>query len=385
MTSDLPPGEPFRLPVESLRRGDFAPRLRFDPRRLRSLSEAAARTGLVDPVAVWRRRGEFGKYTIAEGELRWHAAVRAGLSSIPVLVHTVPSERAAEKLTLLLSLRADLNGPHELSPIAEAEAYARLFQLKLSHRQIAAHLDKDRSAVSHVIHLLDLPLPVLHLVDVGALSAKHGRLLRPFRDRPDVQFYLAARTLADRWGCRRLARERPLTYAALPTPLPTTAALPAFEAACRQLRRLRLFPDASQTPAFTHRVQDQEAALLVAVLLESAGPTGALAAITSLAPHLERAARDLTLSLPLSPVSAHSDLTPIPIGDDAYVSGEEGQDDHDDPSLDRPRDLWAPWLHAIAHAERRLLWRIGMHAILQPAPAPAVVTSISSSGYLRAG
>ena len=66
----------------------------------------------------------------------------------------------------------------DLNPMEEAEGYRQLMdELGLSQLQVAEAVGKDRSTVSNVLRLLNLPSEVQQLVRDGGLSLGHARAL----------------------------------------------------------------------------------------------------------------------------------------------------------------------------------------------------------------
>jgi ParB family chromosome partitioning protein len=66
----------------------------------------------------------------------------------------------------------------ELSPLEEAQAFARLQQeLGLTQEQVARKVGRDRTTVANALRLLRLPREVKTLLEQGRLDAGHARAL----------------------------------------------------------------------------------------------------------------------------------------------------------------------------------------------------------------
>ena len=158
-----------KLPLKSIRPNSFQPRRDFAEAELAELSASLKTSGLLQPITV-RRDG--AGYELISGERRLRAATRLGWSEIPAIIRdaddrTVLTEALVENLQ-----RADLN------PVDEAKGYQRLSEeFGLTHAQIADAVGKDRTSVTTMLRLLQLPASVLALVANGQLTAGHARAL----------------------------------------------------------------------------------------------------------------------------------------------------------------------------------------------------------------
>jgi ParB family transcriptional regulator, chromosome partitioning protein len=158
------------LPVEVIAPNQKQPRRRFDEEALAALAASLAERGMQQPVLVRPKAG--GMYELVAGERRWRAARIAGLDSIPALIRAREDGEALEAALIENMAREDLN------PIEEARACAALVEeLGLTREEVGRRLGRSRVAVSNLVRLLDLPDPVLALLQEGALSEGHGRAL----------------------------------------------------------------------------------------------------------------------------------------------------------------------------------------------------------------
>ena len=96
----------------------------------------------------------------------------AGLSEIPAVVFTGDELKAAQVALIENIQREDLN------PVEEAKGYGALIErFGLTQDQVAKQVGRNRSTVSNMLRLLDLPEEVLEMLRVGDLSAGHARAL----------------------------------------------------------------------------------------------------------------------------------------------------------------------------------------------------------------
>lgn len=145
------------------------PRKTFRPEELAEMVDSIKERGIIQPLIV---RLVNGKYELIAGERRWRAAGEAGLEKLPVIVREA-SNRDVLELALIENLqRADL------SPIEEAEAYARLMkEFTLTQEQVAQQVGKGRAVVANAVRLLTLPAPIRAWIGTGDLSVGHAKVL----------------------------------------------------------------------------------------------------------------------------------------------------------------------------------------------------------------
>ena len=185
------------LPIEDILPGDSQPRQRFDDAKLEELAESIKHHGVIQPIVV-RKRG--GQYEIIAGERRWRAAQKAGMAEIPVVISD-----AAPEDTLTLALVENLQR-EDLNPIEEAEAFHRLHEsLGYSQQEIAEAVGKDRTTVANSLRLLKLPQPVRQQVLDGELTMGHARALLALDDVSEME-KLGREVVAKKWSVRQTER-----------------------------------------------------------------------------------------------------------------------------------------------------------------------------------
>ena len=158
------------LPVSSIEPLPGQPRRRFDEAALEELAASIGQRGVIQPIIVRPLGG--GRYQLVAGERRWRAAQKARLHEIPALVREL-DEREVMALALIENLQRE-----DLNPVEEGRAYAQLAESEgMSQAEIAKLVDKSRSHVANLQRLLQLPEPVLDLVEESKLSMGHARAL----------------------------------------------------------------------------------------------------------------------------------------------------------------------------------------------------------------
>lgn len=157
------------------------PRKTFDRESLELLADSIGTYGVLQPIIV-RENADFeGSYEIIAGERRWRAAKMAGLSEIPAVVFTGDELKAAQVALIENIQREDLN------PVEEAKGYGALIdRFGLTQDQVAKQVGRNRSTITNMLRLLDLPDEVLEMLRVGDLSAGHARALLALKNEEDM-------------------------------------------------------------------------------------------------------------------------------------------------------------------------------------------------------
>ena len=171
-TSDVPDIQDLVfLNVHEIERNPFQPRREFSEAELASLSESLKEHDMLQPILV--REVESG-YQIISGERRWRAAQLAGWDRIPARLR-VADDRLVAELAIVENLqRKDLN------PLEKAMSFRRyLDEHDCSQEDLAGRLKIDRSTISNLMRLLDLPEIVQDALRIGSISAGHARALLP--------------------------------------------------------------------------------------------------------------------------------------------------------------------------------------------------------------
>jgi ParB family chromosome partitioning protein len=173
------------------------PRKTFRPEALAEMVESIRERGVIQPLIV---REVAGKFELIAGERRWRASAKAGLTTLPVIVRQA-GDREVLELALIENLqRADL------SPIEEAEAYARLIgDFSLTQEEVARQVGKGRAVVANAVRLLTLPPQVRAWIGSGDLTVGHAKVLLGL-DRAEEQVHAAEKIRRDNLTVRATER-----------------------------------------------------------------------------------------------------------------------------------------------------------------------------------
>jgi ParB family chromosome partitioning protein len=168
------------LPLSLMQSGALQPRREIHREVLEELAASIKAKGVIQPIIVRPlQAGSSGtaRYEIVAGERRWQAAKLAGLTDIPVIVRDL-SDQEAVAVALIENIQRE-----ELTAAEEARSLKRLTtEFALTQQEVADSVGRSRAAVSNLIRLLELPPPVVALIDSKALGMGHARALLGLRD-----------------------------------------------------------------------------------------------------------------------------------------------------------------------------------------------------------
>jgi ParB family transcriptional regulator, chromosome partitioning protein len=167
---------PREVAVDRITPSPFQPRRTFDEAKLEELAASIRHQGIIQPLVV-RPQGE--GFELIAGERRWRAAMRAGLSRVPVVIRNA-SDHEALQLALVENLQRE-----DLNPIEEASGYRRLQdEFHWSQEEMADKVGKSRPAIANSLRLLTLPTEVQQELTTGNLPAGQARALLGLHTEP---------------------------------------------------------------------------------------------------------------------------------------------------------------------------------------------------------
>ena len=147
----------------------FQPRLKFDDKDIRELSESIKQHGLIQPILV--RKTAKG-YEIIAGERRFRASLLAQAKNIQVIIRQVD-----DKDLLQLAMIENLERKN-LSVFELAKGYEKLIKdFRLNHEEIGKIFNKKRSSICNQLRLLKLPEFIQDMVIQKKIKEGHARAL----------------------------------------------------------------------------------------------------------------------------------------------------------------------------------------------------------------
>jgi len=141
-------GRPMLVAVTLLHEDADNPRTEFPEAALEELAADIQQRGILQPIVVHPADGE-GRHRIHFGAKRLRAAIRAGLSEVPIVVRDLPADRYAQV--------AENQKRHGLTPMEMARFIRERVDAGDSNATIARQLGMNLTTVAHHLSLLELP------------------------------------------------------------------------------------------------------------------------------------------------------------------------------------------------------------------------------------
>jgi len=171
---------PAEILIDDIVPNRLQPRKFFDDEKLEELVFSIQEKGVLQPVIVQKAKGN--NYELVVGERRWRASKKAGLKKIPAIIRDVSDAESLEIALIENIHREDLN------PIEEAEAYSQLAnEFGLTRDKLAKRLGKNRTTVTNILRLLNLPNGVKEDMVAGRFSMGHARALLGLESAKDIE------------------------------------------------------------------------------------------------------------------------------------------------------------------------------------------------------
>jgi len=142
------PGRLDQVAIHLLDEDTGNPRTEFPDTELEELTEDIREHGVLQPIVV-HAADENGRHLNHFGAKRLRAAVRAGMSHVPVVIRDLPADPYAQV--------AENQKRHGLTPLDLARFIKRRSEVGDSNATIAKRLGMNLTSVAHHLALLELP------------------------------------------------------------------------------------------------------------------------------------------------------------------------------------------------------------------------------------
>lgn len=190
----LDAAELIHIPVDQIDPNPFQPRRQFDPAEIAALADSLRQHGMLQPILV---RPAEDRFQVIAGERRLRAAIEAQLHEIPARVMELDDQRVGE-LALVENLQRE-----DLNAMEKAAAFKQYLDTHGgTQEELAGRLGLDRSTVSNLIRLLDLPAEVQEAVRNKSISQGHARALLGISD-PENQLGAFQRVISENLSVRQ--------------------------------------------------------------------------------------------------------------------------------------------------------------------------------------
>jgi ParB family chromosome partitioning protein len=176
------------IPVDLIDPNPFQPRRVFEAAEIAALADSLRQHGMLQPILV---RAVGSRYQLIAGERRLRASIEAQLHEVPARVMDLDDQRVSELAMVENLQREDLNALEKASAFRDY-----LARYGGTQEELAGRLGLDRSTVSNLIRLLELPEEVQEALRSRKISQGHARALLGL---PDEETRVAA--------CKRVIAE----------------------------------------------------------------------------------------------------------------------------------------------------------------------------------
>ena len=168
----------LNVPVENIRPNPHQPRTDFKEEALEELASSIKKHGLIQPITV-RHIGQ-KRFELISGERRLRASKLGGIDTIPAYVREADDEQVIA-FALVENIQRE-----ELNPLEIAMGYQRLIdECNYTQGEVAERVGKNRSTVTNMLRLLQLPDFIQASLRDESISTGHARALINLKSRDD--------------------------------------------------------------------------------------------------------------------------------------------------------------------------------------------------------
>jgi ParB family transcriptional regulator, chromosome partitioning protein len=155
-------GLPLCIPIGLIDEDPSNPRTEFSDAEIAELADDVLQRGILQPLVVHPANAQ-GRHLLHFGAKRLRAALRAGLSKVPVVVRDAPAN-AYDQV-------AENQKRHGLTPVDLARFIKGRVDAGASNAEIARRLGMNLTTVAHHLSLLNLPPALDNALKVGRCTS----------------------------------------------------------------------------------------------------------------------------------------------------------------------------------------------------------------------
>jgi ParB family chromosome partitioning protein len=155
-------GHPLVVPLGRIDEDPHNPRTEFPDAELDELADDIRQRGILQPLVVHPADAQ-GRYRLHFGAKRLRAALRAGMSDVPIVVRDAPADAYNQV--------AENQKRHALAPLDLACFIKGRVDAGDSNAEIARRLGMNLTTVAHHLSLLDLPPAVDQALKTGRCTS----------------------------------------------------------------------------------------------------------------------------------------------------------------------------------------------------------------------
>ena len=204
--------EMLNIPLERISLNPLQPRKHFDESKIIELSKSIENQGVIQPLVVRVHPELSGHYQLVAGERRLRALKMLDYQEIPVLIRNIKDHDLLET-ALLENIQRE-----NLTPMEEARSYQNLLREHgYTQDKLAERIGKDRTTISNLIRLLQLPESIQNDVELGRMTSGHARALVSLPSE-ELQLLLRKQLLQQEWSVRETEKRVRQILGKLPRP-----------------------------------------------------------------------------------------------------------------------------------------------------------------------
>ena len=172
LLEDFPDDTLINVSVEQIIPNPKQPRKFFSDKSLSELAQSIRVKGVLQPLIVRTHPFKNNCYELVAGERRWRALQKLEVFQVPVVLRKIKDDELLE-ISLLENIQRE-----DLTIIEEAQSYQDLLKTHgYTQQELAKKIGKDRSTISNLMRLLDLPSELKNDLERERISVGHARAI----------------------------------------------------------------------------------------------------------------------------------------------------------------------------------------------------------------
>ena len=193
--------ELVHVPLSRISLNPLQPRRRFEENKIEELSISIKNQGVLQPLVVRMHPERKGHFQLIAGERRLRALKKLDYQEIPVIIQNTKDDDLLET-ALLENIQRE-----NLTPMEEARSYDHLLKHHgYTQEVLAERIGKDRTTISNLVRLLQLPEAIQNDVEWGRMSSGHARALVSLPSE-NLKLLMRKQLLKKEWSVRETEKQ----------------------------------------------------------------------------------------------------------------------------------------------------------------------------------
>ena len=189
------------VPLSRISVNPMQPRKRFEEDKIEELSISIKNQGVLQPLVVRMHPERKGHFQLIAGERRLRALKKLDYQEIPVIIQNTKDDDLLET-ALLENIQRE-----NLTPMEEARSYDHLLKHHgYTQEVLSERIGKDRTTISNLVRLLQLPEAIQNDVEWGRMSSGHARALVSLPSE-NLKLLMRKQLLKKEWSVRETEKQ----------------------------------------------------------------------------------------------------------------------------------------------------------------------------------